>query len=609
MLYKRPFEVRADRPYISFSFDDFPQSALRTGGAILKKRNLAGTYYVSFGLMDKDIASGRMFDQTDLARALAEGHELGCHTFSHADSGETPTRVFEQSLLDNQRAFRGFDPKLEFHTFSYPISTPRPRNKMQAGRRFSCCRGGGQTFNEGLIDLNCVSAFFLEKSRGDLESIKDLIDRNRQKHGWLVFATHDVAEDPTPYGCTPAFFEEVVQYACDSGACILPLDRALKALRVPPERRRLVAGLSTELAPTQPLVSILIPAYNSEQWIGDTVRSALAQTWVRKEIIIVDDGSTDRTLAIAKEFESTQVRVVSQKNSGAAAARNTAYGLSSGAYIQWLDADDLLSPDKIALQMASLDPTASKRVLLSSAWARFIFRPSRAAFNPSKLWRNLSPTEWLLLKLGNNLYMQTATWLVSRELSDAAGSWNTELMGDDDGEYFCRVLLASEGTRFVPDARVYYRGPGVAFGGSLSYIWQSEKKLDAHWRSMELHVRYLRSLEDSERVRLACLAYIHTGLINFYPERKSILKEAAILAESLGEPLKRPTLQGKYRFVEPVFGWQSAIWLLTLLRKIRWKMQMRWDKLCYFFEKKFSPALDPVTGAIRRVHPGPPELF
>ena len=94
--------------------------------------------------------------------------------------------------------------------------------------------------------------------------------------------------------------------------------------------------------------------------------------------------------------------------------------------------------------------------------------------------------------------MQTGDWLVSRELSEAAGEWDTRLLGDDDGEYFCRVLLASNGVRFVPDARMFYRRSGNA---SLSYIGTSNKKLEAQFLSMQLHIRYLRSFEDSPRVR------------------------------------------------------------------------------------------------------------
>src|SRR5271154_7166784 len=105
----------------------------------------------------------------------------------------------------------------------------------------------------------------------------------------------------------------------------------------------------------KPLVSILVPAYNAEAWISDTLRSAISQTWEPKEIIVVDDGSTDQTLSVARRFQSEQVLILSQKNQGAAAARNRAFSLSHGDYIQWLDADDLLAPDKIAKQMELRD--------------------------------------------------------------------------------------------------------------------------------------------------------------------------------------------------------------------------------------------------------------
>ena len=152
-----------------------------------------------------------------------------------------------------------------------------------------------------------------------------------------------------------------------------------------------------------------------------------------------------------------EVAVVSTENQGSSEARNYALKLSQGDYIQWLDADDLLAPDKIERQLAALREEDSKRVLLSSPWAFFNFRPSRARFVPTSLWQDLSPVEWLLRKMGENLHMQTGTWLTSRELSEAAGPWDKRLVSDDDGEYFCRVLLASEGTRFVPEAKVFYR--------------------------------------------------------------------------------------------------------------------------------------------------------
>lgn len=331
---------------------------------------------------------------------------------------------------------------------------------------------------------------------------------------------------------------------------------------------------------SEPLVSILIPAYNAEKWIAETIQSAMRQTWEPKEIIVVDDGSSDRTFEVARRFESQCVRVVAQTNQGAANARNTAFSLSRGDYIQWLDADDLLAPDKIAKQMQACRQGLSRRTLLSAAWGLFMYRHHRAEFASTALWCDLSPTAWLLRKLGENLYMQTATWLVSRELTEAAGPWDTRLLSDDDGEYFCRVLLASEGVRFVPEAKVYYRGPGLAFAG-LSYIGQSEERINAHWLSMQLHIAYLRSLEDSPRVRAACLRYLQTSLIYFYPERPAIVRQAQRIAGDLGGQLGSPNLSWKYSWMKTLFGWRCAKWGQQVLLKFRWSLTKWWDKLLF----------------------------
>ncbi len=189
---------------------------------------------------------------------------------------------------------------------------------------------------------------------------------------------------------------------------------------------------------------------------------------------------------------------------------------------------------KIARQMSALEPSSSKRVLLSGGWGTFMYRYHQTKFVPSALWCDLSPVEWLVRKMEHNTYMQTASWLVSRELVEAAGPWDTRLFGDDDGEFFCRVLLASDGVRFVPEARVYYRSSGTS---SLSYIGNSDRKRVAQMRSMKLHISYLRSLEDSERTRAACVKYLQNWMIFFYPERMDIVAQAEQMAQELGGQL------------------------------------------------------------------------
>jgi glycosyltransferase involved in cell wall biosynthesis len=296
---------------------------------------------------------------------------------------------------------------------------------------------------------------------------------------------------------------------------------------------------------------------------------------------VVDDGSTDRTLAIARRFETAQLRVVTQKNQGAAAARNTALSLSRGDYIQYLDADDLMAPDKIAKQIDALGSSPNSRTLLSGSWGRFMYRYYRARFMPSALWCDLTPVEWLIRKMQFNLYMQTSAWLVSRELAEAAGPWDTRLLVDDDGEYFCRVLLASDRVQFVPEAKVYYRTSGP---GSLSYIGRSDRKKVALLCSMKLHIQYIRSLEDSQRVREACVTYLQNWVCFFYPEREDLIKQVEEVAVSLGGKLQLPTLSWKIVWLSALFGRQRAKRAQAFLARIKWSLGRLWDRILFQIE-------------------------
>ncbi len=337
----------------------------------------------------------------------------------------------------------------------------------------------------------------------------------------------------------------------------------------------------------KPLVSILIPAYNAEEFIAYTLQSAIAQTWQRKEIIIVNDGSRDRTGEVAERFVSKEVAVVSTENQGLSGAVNHALRLCQGDYIQELDADDILAPDKIEKQLSALREFDSRRILLSSPWAHFYYRTRRAHFVRNSLWQDLSPVEWLLRKLGENLHMQNATWLVSRELAEAAGPWDERLHYDQDGEYFARVVAASEGTRFVPEGRVYYRVRG---SNRVSYIGKSDKKKESLLRSMRLHIQYLRSLEESERVRKACLTYLQTWYADFYPDRPDVVAELKDLAAQLQGHLDVPRLRWKYAWMTPLFGWKAAGTAQRVLPELMNLLLRSWDKAMYRLEAREAVA-------------------
>ena len=301
-------------------------------------------------------------------------------------------------------------------------------------------------------------------------------------------------------------------------------------------------------------VSILIPAYNAERWIAGTIESALAQTWIAKEIIVVDDGSTDRTPAIARGFDDRGVRVISQVNRGAAAARNAALRAAQGSYIQFLDADDLLHPRKLEAQLRDAEDGRRSRVLLTCRWGRFFVRPEQARFAPDPLWQDLAPADWIFTKFTDNCFMFPASWLVSRQLVDAAGPWNEDLSLDDDGEYMCRLVAASQQVRFVADAECYYR---IGNSGSLS-SQRSDRALQSGYASMRLCIERLLLLEDSERTRRACVRLLQDNLSHFYPEKTDLVDQCRRLARKLGGDLTPPGERFHFMLFRGIFGWRRA---------------------------------------------------
>ena len=170
-------------------------------------------------------------------------------------------------------------------------------------------------------------------------------------------------------------------------------------------------------------------------------------------------------------------------------------------------------------------------------------------------------------------------------MTAAAGLWNTDLLGDDDGEYFCRVLLQSEGVKFVPEAKVFYRASGAT---SLSYISGSSRKIEAHFHSMRLHINYIRSLDDGPRVRAACVTYLQNWLMGFYPERPDIVKRAEELAEELGGRLRVPQFSWKYSWIERLSGPDLAKRAQIVARNARWTAARSVDRMLWCAENALA---------------------
>ena len=178
--------------------------------------------------------------------------------------------------------------------------------------------------------------------------------------------------------------------------------------------------------------------------------------------------------------------------------------------------------------------------------------------------------------------MQTATWMVSRGLTSAAGPWDTRLLVDNDGEYFFRVIRASDGVQFVPGAKVFYRASGPS---SVSYIGLSDKKMEAKILGMKMQIGYLRAWEDSDRVRAACVTYLQTWLPNFYPNRPDLVYEAQQLAATMGGRLSLPKASWKYAWIEKFFGFAAAKHTDLCYNQCKSSALRAWDTMMYSFDR------------------------
>lgn len=200
-----------------------------------------------------------------------------------------------------------------------------------------------------------------------------------------------------------------------------------------------------------PLVSILIPCHNAERWVAQSISSALAQSWPNKEVIVVDDGSTDRSLEIIRSFGNS-VRVESGPNRGANIARNRLLELAQGSWLQFLDADDYLLETKVADQLASEPDPRSIDVIYSP----MTIEPWHGGQASKRTALPVSSTDpWLLMARGQ--MPGTHAVLMRRSAVIEVGGWKPDQPCCQEHELFLRLLLAGKRFDYVPRAGAIYR--------------------------------------------------------------------------------------------------------------------------------------------------------
>lgn len=306
-----------------------------------------------------------------------------------------------------------------------------------------------------------------------------------------------------------------------------------------------------------PLVSIIIPVYNKAEFVSETIASALAQSYKAIEIVLVDDGSTDGSLHILQEFATQypdKIILIEQKNKGVSPATNAGIKAASGDYLQFLDADDLLSPQKIEKQVDLLK-NQGKLVMASCKWLTFGDNlENHQNWNLIVFKEYPNPIELLLDLYNGGEMMQPGVYLCSKELMEKAGAWNEKLTINQDGEFFMRVLLQADQVFFEPTGKVYYRKPGEA-NVSQQKSYQAAASLLESYRCYE---REILKAENSKRVRDATAKnYLRFSYV-VYPNYPDLLLESQKDFERVGD--KSVRIGGpKFQMITKLFGFKIAL--------------------------------------------------
>jgi glycosyltransferase involved in cell wall biosynthesis len=302
------------------------------------------------------------------------------------------------------------------------------------------------------------------------------------------------------------------------------------------------------------LVSVLIPCYNAAPYLGDAIESALAQTWPEKEVIVVDDGSTDESLAIARVFEKKSVLVFTQQNRGASAARNRAFSVSHGEYVKFFDADDVLHPHIIERQMTRIG--GDSKAIASAEWGRF-YHDDVATFqlNPQSVWRDMDARQWLVEAwMDARPMMQPALFLVPRQLIEDRGGWNETLSLIDDFEFFARILSSASEVRFTPDTPVYYRsGISKTLSGE-----RSRKAVESAAESLLLGTACLLNQRNDSAARRASANILQDFIYTYYPDHPDLREKIVARINELGGSDLPATGPRRFEQLRDIFGWRLA---------------------------------------------------
>jgi glycosyltransferase involved in cell wall biosynthesis len=261
-----------------------------------------------------------------------------------------------------------------------------------------------------------------------------------------------------------------------------------------------------------PTISVVIPAYNAESTILETISSVQQQTLSDVELIVINDGSTDRTPELLHTIKDSRLRIFSYENGGLCVARNRGISHATGEFISFLDADDLWTPDKLELQLAALQQHPDAGVAYS--WTYFMdekegsrsFHPCEPVFIEGKVYAEL---------LVKNFIASGSNVLIRRQAVESVGEFDPKCEGTADWDYWLR-LATNWSFVVVPELQVFYRRSS----GSMSSKVEKMKKEAL----IVLEKAYQAAPQNFQHLKKKSLAWIYQYCTDSYLRHSTDMK-------------------------------------------------------------------------------------
>jgi len=199
----KPFAMRNAGPLVSFTFDDVPDSAYLNGAAVLDQYGVRGTFFIAAGTCGAKDTDWRLIERDQVRSLHARGHEIGCHTFSHVSVEQLDARGLQEECRKNRDLLLELCPGLQLTNFCYPFGRATLPRKLELARHFDSCRGIYEGINAGTVDLGMLRVIELYDRTLTSDKLHSVLRETRERNGWLIFYTHDVAASPSRIGCSP----------------------------------------------------------------------------------------------------------------------------------------------------------------------------------------------------------------------------------------------------------------------------------------------------------------------------------------------------------------------------------------------------------------------